>query len=108
MKFNLKNYPITSTILILGLAIIVSQIVTQITGHMEFSLILCAIITIGITFLFKMPKEMLVTSKLDLNSLKLYWVPILYIATIPLLTGGYNFSLLTQETLVMMSGVGRA
>jgi len=106
MKLNLKNYPIISTILILGLAIIISQIVTQITGHVEFSLILCAIITICVTFLFKMPKEMLITSKLDLGSLKLYWLPILYIATIPLLTGGYNFSLLTQETLLMMGGVG--
>lgn len=106
MKAFLKNYPIILTILVLGLTIIISQIVTQLTGHMEYSLILSALIIIGITFLLKMPKEMLVTSKLKVKTLKLYWLPILYILTIPLLTGGYNFSLVTKEILIMMSGVG--
>ena len=87
MKAFLKNYPIILTILVLGLTIIISQIVTQLTGHMEYSLILSALIIIGITFLLKMPKEMLVTSKLKVKTLKLYWLPILYIVTIPLLTG---------------------
>ena len=70
MKAFLKNYPIILTILVLGLTIIISQIVTQLTGHMEYSLILSALIIIGITFLLKMPKEMLVTSKLKVKTLK--------------------------------------
>lgn len=106
MKFNIKNYPIAATILILILAIILSQIVTQLIGRMEYALVLCALMTVGMAFLFRMPNEMLITSKLNIKSLTLYWVPLVYLATMPLLTGGYNFSLLTKETFIMMSGVG--
>jgi len=53
-----------------------------------------------------MPDKMRLTTKIQISSIKYYIVPLIYIVTIPLLQGGYNFSFVDKGVIIMMSGVG--
>ncbi len=106
-KIRPSNIPILFTVLLIFILIIICGEVRLAAGlSYGYQFIIGAFFAIVIAFAFRMPDKMRLTTKINSNSLKYYIVPVLYILTMPLLQGGYNFSFLDKDIILMMSGVG--
>lgn len=105
-KIHPKQSPIIFTIFWLFAALVISEVLSGLLEKREYSLIISGLLTVAVAFLFKMPKSFYLTTSFRLDSLKYFVVPIGYIISIPLFTGGYHFEFITNDILLMMTGVG--
>ena len=106
-KIRPSNIPILFTIILIFSIAIISRLIAKLIGlPFEYSFVFAATMAIIVAFSFRMPDKMRLTTKIQIGSIKYYIVPILYIITMPLLQGGYNFSFVDKGVIIMMSGVG--
>lgn len=106
---KLSNIPIIFTIILLSLTVLISFVLTtEILGWpYEYAYIFCSIISILVGLSFRMPEKMRITTRFKFDSLKFYFLPLIWLLLAPIiLFGGYNFSLVTKELIIMMTGVG--
>ncbi|MBI2271916.1 MAG: CPBP family intramembrane metalloprotease [Bacteroidetes bacterium] len=106
-KIGPSNSPILFTVVSIFVIGIISEIIRRSIGlSFEYRFVFCAVLTILLAFSFGMPEKMRLTTKFRWNSLKYYAFPILYMMTMPLIQGGYDFSFIDKGIIIMMSGVG--
>ena len=105
-KLHPVHYPIVFTILALFAIGIIGGIMARLLGIPEYRLAFTAPLTLLLAFAFGRPKDMLLTTRFRWFSLKYYWLPVLTVAGIPLLTGGYDFSRVDTVVFWNMMGIG--
>lgn len=108
-KFGLLhpvNYPIPFAILMVFVIGALASVVAALAGMPQYRLMFTAPITLLLAFALKRPQSMLLTTRFRWHSMKYYSLPLLMLAGMPLLTGGYHFEETDLAVWGNMMGIG--
>ena len=101
-----RNYPVVFTLLVLIFCTTVGTLISLYLGLSRYPPLVFSALIFLIALCCRCPNDMLLTSKIDIKSLRLYWPIPIYLLVTPLLFGGYRFDQVNSSLIKYMTGVG--